>query len=292
VVVRRQGDVIPAVVAHLPSLRNGTERDFAFPTKCPVCEGPITKPTGEAVARCTNPRCPSKLEQRLLHYASRDAADIEGLGDKMVALLLEADLVQEISALYKLTVPQLEVLPRMGKISAANLIEAITRSKKIPLNKFIYALGIRHVGERTALVLARHCKTLQKFRDLTEEKLLQINEVGEETARAIEAYLGDEDEQAMLDRLLAAGVEVLAVEEVQSERLAGKAFVLTGTLTSLSRKEAEAKVLALSGKVSGSVSKKTDFVVAGEEAGSKLDKAQQLGVKIISEQEFLEMIKG
>ncbi len=289
VIVRRQGDVIPAVVANIPGLRDGTEREFIFPQCCPECEGPVARPEGEKVARCTNPRCPSKISQRLIHYSCRDAADIEGLGEKMVELLIEHRLVADISAIFELTQAQLEALPRMGETSSKNLIAAIEKSKKIALNKFIFALGIRHVGERTALLLARHAKTLDKFLSLTEAELLQIHEVGEETAKAVEAYLGNDAERAMIARLRQQGVNVLPLEDVQASTLTGKTFVLTGTFATLSRKEAEAKVLALSGKVSGSVSKNTSYVVAGADPGSKLDKAKELGVTVLSEEEFLKI---
>ena len=291
VVVRRQGDVIPAVVAPIIGVRDGTEREFIFPVECPVCGGKISKPEVEAVARCLNPRCPSKLEQRLIHYAGRNASDIEGLGEKMVALLIEKGLIEDLASIYTLSMNKLEELPRMGELSSKNLLDAIERGKKIALNKFIFALGIRHVGERTALVLAQHARTLEKFLALSEPELLSIHEIGAETAGAIQAYLADEDERAMISRLIARGVKVLPFENLKGDAWAGKTFVLTGTLSAMSRKEAEERIIQLSGKVSGSVSKKTDFVVAGDEAGSKLDKARALGLKILGEREFLDMLK-
>lgn len=291
VIVRRQGDVIPAVVAALTSLRTGQEREFKFPKKCPECESAVQRAEGEAAYRCPNPRCPAKVRQRLMHYASRNAADIEGLGEKMVELLLDHKLVTDIASLYDLKESQLVELPRMGELSSRNLLEAIERSKHLPLNKFIYALGILHVGERTALVLAKHCGTLEGFLALTEAELLEIHEVGEETARAIAEFLADPEEQRALAALRAHGVKAEAVAKAEGTRLEGKSFVLTGTLKTMSRKEAEELIASNSGKVSGSVSKKTDYVVVGEEPGSKYDKAKDLGVAILTEDQFRELLQ-
>ena len=291
VVVRRQGDVIPAVVAPVINLRDGSEREFVFPTRCPECNSLAERPEDEAVLRCPNPQCPSKIGQRVIHYASRDAADIEGMGEKMVELLLEHNLVTDIASIFSLTQEKLEELPRMGKLSSSNLIAALEKSKNIPLHKFIFALGIRHVGERTARILARSVKSLKGFLSLTEAEIREIPEVGEEITRSLTAYLSDSEEKGMIERLLKAGLKVQPVEEVESDSLAGKTFVLTGTLSTMTRKDAEARILALSGKVAGSVSKKTSYVVAGEEAGSKLDKANELGVTVLSEEEFKELLE-
>lgn len=291
VVVRRQGDVIPAVVASLPALRDGSEREFVFPEICPVCSGRVVKPEGESVHRCVNPACPAKLEQRLLHFASRNAADIEGMGDKMVALLLEHGLVKDLSDIYALPAEALEKLPRMGKLSSANLVAAVEKSKNIALDRFIFALGIRHVGERTAMILARHFGNLEKFLAASEEELLGIHEIGEETAGAIAEFLADSGERRMIESLIERGVRPQAPAEAAGRALEGKSFVLTGTLESMGRKEAEGRILSLSGKVSSSVSKRTDYVVAGSDAGSKLEKARELGVPVLSESEFLEMLE-
>ncbi len=290
VVVRRQGDVIPAVVAPVVAVRTGEEKEFVFPDICPECGEKAVKPEGEAVYRCKNKHCPARLEQRILHFASRDGADIEGLGDKMVALLLDSELVSDIPGLYDLRFEQLCALPRMGELSSKNLLEALAKSKKIALNRFIFALGIRHVGERSALILARYCSTIEKFLGLNETELLDIPEIGEETARSIASFLADKQERDLIQRLLSHGFDISSPEKASSDSLAGKTFVLTGTFDSMSRKEAEGKVIACSGKVSSSVSKNTDYVVVGADPGSKYDKAKSLGVRVLSEKEFLEML--
>ncbi|MBX7144086.1 MAG: NAD-dependent DNA ligase LigA [Oligoflexia bacterium] len=290
VVVRRQGDVIPAVVAVVTAARTGNERRFVFPTNCPECETKLIKPEGEAVARCPNTHCPARLEQHVLHYASRNGADIEGLGDKWVAMFIERGLVQDVADLYLLTEEQLLRLPRMGELLARKILAAIDKSKRVALNKFIFALGIRHVGERTALILARYCHTLERFRSLGLDSLSNIPEVGVETAAALSEFLSDPEQQALLDKLLAAGVQALALEEQQGGALQGKTFVLTGSLQSLSRDEAQERIQALGGKVTSNVSKKTDYVLVGAEPGSKYDKAKELGVCILDESAFLRMI--
>lgn len=292
VIIRRQGDVIPAVVGVVTAKRTGKEKEFVFPSTCPVCETAVVKPEGEAVARCPNPSCPAKLQERIIHFASRKGADVEGLGEKNVALILEHRLVSSIADLYTLTVEDLQKLPRMGELSSKNLIDALKQSKKIKLDRFIYSLGIRHVGERTALVLARYAQNLQRFRKLSHEELIEIHEVGEETAQAVYEFLNDRDEQRNIDRLLEYGFAVESPEAVQSSTLSGKTFVLTGTLPTLGRAEASKLIESLGGKVSSSVSKKTDFVLAGAEAGSKLEKANDLGVPVITEEQFKEMIES
>lgn len=293
VVVRRQGDVIPAVVAVVTASRTGTERDFIFPKQCPECNAAVERVTGEAVVRCPNVQCPAKLHNRILHYAARDAMDIEGLGDKMVALLLEHELVRDLPAIYDLTVEQLQELPRMGELSSRNLVDAIASSKKRPLDRFIFALGIRHVGSKTGLLLARHCGTVEHFLQLSEEELLGINEVGPETASSIVTFLQNEVEVAIVRQLLKHGVhpEPVVIDRSKVQKLAGATFVLTGTFSSMSRKEAEERILEWGGKVSGSVSKKTSYVVAGESPGSKLDAAEKLGIPVISEERLLEMLE-
>ena len=195
-----------------------------------------------------------------------------------------------MSDLYKLKVSDLKDLPRMGELSSNNLVEALEKSKKLKLDKFIYALGIRHVGERTALILARHCLTIEKFLNLTVEELLTVKEIGEETARAVVEFTSDSQEVQIVKKLLTSGFKLLAPEEIKTGILTGKTFVLTGTLPTLGRKEAESLIQAQGGKISGSVSKKTDYVLAGEDPGSKLDKAKDLGVAVISEEELKEMI--
>lgn len=292
VVVRRQGDVIPAVVAMVPAARTGSEKVFKFPSQCPECETALIRPEGEAVARCPNSRCPARLEQHILHFASRNGADIEGLGDKWVEIFIERGLVRDIADLYLITEAQLLELPRMGEQLARKILAAIQKGRQIPLNKFIFALGIRHVGERTALVLARYCKSLRSFRDLDSAALPSIPEIGVETAAALAEFLADAQQQGLMDKLLTAGVRIIDHVEQAGGMLQGKSFVLTGTLSSLSRDEATQRIQSHGGKVSSSVSKKTDFVVAGAEPGSKFDKAKELGVKVLDEQGFLALLTG
>lgn len=292
VVVRRQGDVIPAVVAAVTASRTGKERRFSFPTACPECNTAVERPEGEAVARCPNPQCPAKLHNRIVHFASRDAMDIEGLGDKMVELLLEHKVVDDLPALYLLSPEVLRELPRMGEISSKNLVQAIASSKQRPLDRLIFALGVRHVGSKTAQTLARQCGTIEKFLALTEEELLAMEEVGPETASSVAEFLADRYSQDLVRALLKRGVSPapVAVRAAEGGALSGQTFVLTGTLATMSRKEAEEQILNRGGKVSSSVSKKTSFVVAGESPGSKLDAAKKLGVAVLSEQEFAALL--
>ncbi len=292
VVVRRQGDVIPAVVAAITAARTGEERAFAYPQKCPECNTQVERQDGGVVIRCPNTHCPAKLHERIRHYASRDGMDIEGLGDKMVELLLEHGAVKDLPGIYYLTEEQLKSLPRMGDLSSKNLIEAIEATKTRPLDRFIFGLGVRHVGAKTALTLARYCGSMERFKALKEEELLQIDEIGPETAQAVSSFLSDPHEMAIVNQLLAAGVTppAVIVREVTDSPFSGKTVVITGTLSSMGRKEAEDKVVERGGKVSSSVSKKTDYLVAGENAGSKLAAAEKNGVAILNEDAFLELI--
>lgn len=292
VVVRRQGDVIPAVVACIPSARRGTERPFTFPAECPACGSPVQKRAGEVAYRCENGQCPARLHNRLLHYASRNAADIEGLGEKLVLQLVNSGTVRDLSDLYALEAPALLALERMGELSSQNILAAIDRARRVPLNRFLFGLGIRHVGERTALLIAQQCGTLERFLRLSDEELQTIPEVGEEIAASLRAYLADPVERSMIERMGERGLQVTAVEKPSVGALSGKTFVLTGTLAALTRDAAAEAIQALGGKVSGSVSKKTSYVVAGEDPGSKLQKARELEVPILDEAAFLQLIAG
>jgi DNA ligase (NAD+) len=218
--------------------------------------------------------------------------DIEGLGDKMVALLLEHDAVRDLPSLYELTVERLRALPRMGELSSQNLVSRIAESKHRPLDRFIFALGIRHVGTKTAWVLARHCRSVENFLTLREEALLEIEEIGPETARSVAAFLENEHERSIVVGLLRHGVKPaeIVLDSSKAVKLAGRTFVLTGTFSSMSRKDAEGKIEEFGGKVSSSVSKKTNYVVAGDSPGSKLDAAKKLGVPVITEDELLAML--
>ena len=282
VVIRRQGDVIPAVVAPVVAARTGKEKEFKFPEHCPECETKLVREEDEAVSRCPNPGCPAKLSQRILYFASRNGVDIEGLGEKIVDLLLEHGLIKNVADLYRLKESEIAKLPRMGELSAKNLIEAISASKNPPLDRFIYALGIRHVGSRTAMQLARHCSTIENFLRLSQDELLNVADIGTETAKTVTEFLSDEIETNIVKDLLKFGVVPQPVEsQKKGGALSGKIFVITGTLP-IPRKEAEDLIEESGGVVSSSVSKKTDYVLAGENAGSKLDKANSLGIEVIS----------
>jgi DNA ligase (NAD+) len=300
VVVRRQGDVIPAVIAPVVAARNGDERQFIPPSHCPVCGSGIVRDREAAAMRCPNRLCSAQSAARIIHYAKREAADISGLGEKMVALLLEHGLISDVSSLYDLTIAQLESLPRMGHQSSGNLVTAIEKSKKISLERFIFALGIRHVGERTAQALATHYGSLQKVRVATVDELISIPDIGEETAFAISEFLSDPSERELIDRLLSRGVQVEESEGVSRTSggetvgggpLKGLTFVVTGTLPSFTRTEVERFIQHHGGTVSSSVSKRTSYLVAGDEAGSKLKKAEVLGVSVLTEAGLRAMVE-
>jgi DNA ligase (NAD+) len=292
VVIRRQGDVIPAVVGPLTGARTGNEKPFIFPSECPECGTVVERRADETVVRCPNSRCPAKIHNRILHFASRDAMDIEGLGDKMVGLLLEHGAVTDLPSLYALTLEQLMALPRMGETSSRKLVEAIQASRTRPLDRFIFGLGIRHVGSKTASVLARYAGTLERFLDLSQRELEQVGEIGPETAAAVATFVSDDYERGLINRLhKECGVDPVSVKRVEGGALAGKTFVITGTLAEMGRDAAEAAIEALGGKVSSSVSKRTSFVVAGENPGSKRAAAEKLGVMILDEAQFLELLK-
>jgi DNA ligase (NAD+) len=291
VIVRRQGDVIPAVVGVVAKNRTGKEKEFQFPTECPECKTKVVRIEGEAVWRCPNSLCPAQLLGRIEHYGSRKAADIEGLGEKSVETLLDAKLLNKLSDIYFLDIAKIAQLPRMGDLSAKNLVNAIENSKNIPLARFIYALGIRHVGERTAQSLANFCQSIDAFFELTEDQLLTIPDIGQETSKSILEFLSDKNQVEDVKRMLNAGVTPFYTKVDQSNlKLTGKTFVITGTLPTLSRDEATELIESNGGKVSSSVSKKTDYLLAGEDAGSKLKKAIELGIQILSEQDLSSML--
>src|SRR5579884_51474 len=293
VVIQRAGEVIPEVVEVITSERDGDEREFVMPTHCPACGTPVVRPVGEAVARCPNPECPAKVEEQILHFVSRNAMDIEGLGTRHIAQLVQTGLIKDPADLYALTLEQLLPLERMGEKLATKILDNIAKSKRRPLSRLIYALGIRHVGERASEVLAAHFGTLERLMAASAEELGQVHEIGPTTAESIAAYFADPHNREMIAKLKAAGVEPEAHDHApQSDALKGKTFVFTGTLAHRKREEAEALVRRLGGRVSGSVSKQTTYVVAGENAGSKLTKAQQLGVPVLTEEEFQQMVES
>ena len=286
VVVRRAGDVIPEVVRVVPEKRPIMAPEFVMPVTCPVCGSHVVKAEDEAVARCSGGLyCPAQRKQALIHFASRRAMDIEGLGDKLVEQLVDSDIVRTPADLYRMGLMALVGLERMAEKSATNLLAAIEKSKQTTLARLIYALGIRNVGETTAKDLARHFGSLDRLIAASDEEWLQVNDVGPVVVQCLRQFLSESHNLEVIEQLRAAGIAWLEGEPQRTAAgsLAGKVFVLTGTLPALSREEAKALIESAGGKVSGSVSKKTDYVVAGEEAGSKLEKAQALGVTVIDE---------
>lgn len=301
VVVHKAGDVIPDIVEVLPKLRTGTEKKFLFPKTCPQCGGAIERRDGEAAHYCTNKKCFALQLQALIHFVSRKGMNIEGMGDKIVEQLLNEGLIKDAADIYFLKQGDLEVLERFAEKSAANLIDAIERSRQAALPKLLFALGIRHVGEETALLTSNKLQVtsnkiselIEKSQTLTVKDWESIDGIGMKVAESLHEWFHNEENIALLKRLEEGGV-VLEVSTQRSQSkdqtLAGKTFVLTGSLSRLTRDEAKDKIRALGGQVSSSVSKKTDYVVAGEEAGSKLTKAEELGVTVVDEDEFLKMI--
>ena len=293
VLIEKSGEIIPKVLSVVISKRTGEEREFEPPENCPVCGGLISRPEGEVVARCVAADCQAQLMGRLLHFASRRAMRIEGLGEVLAEQLVAASFVKDVGDLYLLTLEQVAGLPRMAKKSAANLLSQIEASKSRDLTNLIYALGIRHVGERTAGILAHELGSLERLASASVEELDAIPEIGLTVAESVRDWVDDEGNLALCDRLRAAGVKTEADRRSSTkvdERFAGKQFVLTGTLTSFTRDEARALIETRGGRVNSSVSKKTDYVVAGEAAGSKLDKAQSLGVTVLDEATFKTML--
>jgi DNA ligase (NAD+) len=293
VVIRRAGDVIPEVVRVLPERRVAGATLVELPTVCPVCGSPVVREGDQAIARCTGGRtCAAQRKEEIMHFASRRAMDIQGLGDKLVDQLVERDWIKSPADLFALRAAQLATLERFGEKSAQKLETAIETAKHTSLPRFLYALGIRDVGEATALALAQYFATLDALRAATAEDVQQVPDVGPVVARNVAAYFGDAENAAIVDRLLASGIMwPLLDKKSSSGELAGKTFVLTGTLASFSRDAAQEAIAMRGGKVSGSVSKKTHYVVAGQEAGSKLQKAQELGVEILDEAAFLALLK-
>ena len=291
VTVQKAGDIIPEVVCAHPEKRDGTEIPFEMPTVCPSCGEPVFREEGEAAVRCTNASCPAQLSRGIEHFASKDAMDIDGLGPQIVEALIRADLIRDPADLYSLKADQVADLERMGDKSAKNLIDAIERSKQAGLERLLFALGIRNIGAVAAAALAARFGTLEAAMDATVEDLCAIPDFGEITALCVVNYFSHEQNRNLCRRLTEAGLVTTSTAAPTSDRYAGKTFVLTGTLPTMSRDEASALIKAQGGKVSGSVSKKTDYVVAGEAAGSKLTKANELGVTVIDEATLLEMLK-
>jgi len=294
VIVRRAGDVIPEVVGVLVERRPAGAKPFVMPSTCPVCASRVVREEGEADARCSGGLfCPAQRKQAILHFAGRRAMDIEGLGDKLVEQLVDESLIHSLPDLYKLDVATLSALERMAEKSAQNIVAALEKSKLTTLHRFLFSLGIRHVGESTAKELARHFGKLDVIMQADVERLLTVSDVGPVVAQSIVDFFAEPHNIEVVQKLREQGVQWQEHDVVSTASLplSGKTFVLTGTLASLGRDEAKSRLEALGAKVAGSVSKKTDYVVAGTEAGSKLDKARELNVPVLDEQQFLRFLE-
>ncbi len=291
VIVQKAGDIIPDIVKVLPELRTGEEKVIRIPRRCPVCGAKVIRPQEEVNYYCSNPNCFAVQREHLYHFVSKPAFNIEGLGPKIIDQLLDAGLIKDASQIFDLTEGDLQPLERFAEKSAANLVKAIEQSKRISLARFLYALGIRHVGQQTALALARHFGSLDKIMSASIDQLTQVPDVGQVVAESIYNYFHNPQNIKFIQSLLDKGVVI--EEEKVRENLPwqGKTFVFTGSLSHLTRSEAQEKVRELGGNVANSVSKKTDFVVVGDNPGSKYDKAKKLGIVIVSEDDFLQMLK-
>jgi DNA ligase (NAD+) len=293
VVIRRAGDVIPEVARVLPERRPKDTVPVMLPSVCPVCGSPVAREADQAVARCTGGRtCAAQRKEEIKHFASRRALDIQGLGDKLVEQLVDRDWVRTPADLFTLRAEQLAELERMGEKSAQKLQSAIAAAKHTSLPRFLYALGIRDVGEATALALAQYFRDIEALRRAGEEEIQRVPDVGPVVAKNVAAYFQDSENSSIVDRLLAGGITWPTPAPIDPDAgLGGKSFVLTGTLSGMTREAAEEAIVGMGGKVSGSVSKKTHYVVAGAEAGSKLKKAEQLGITVLDEEAFLKLLK-
>lgn len=293
VIIRKAGDIIPEVVSVLFDQRSDDSEPFTMPTHCPVCDSELVRIEGEVALRCVNPQCFAQISEGMAHFVSRNAMNIDGCGEKVVEQLLKSKLVKDVSDLYQLEVGELVQLDRMGEKSATNLVNAISESKKNSLERLLFGLGIRHVGAKAAKLIAEEFETMDQLMAVTEEQLVNVFEIGDKMADSIVSYFDSEDVQALITRLREAGVNMnylgkkVNAEEIDSA-FAGKTIVLTGKLEQLTREEAKEKIEELGGKVTGSVSKKTDLVIAGAEAGSKLTKAEQLGIEVWNEDRLIE----
>ena len=292
VVIQKAGDVIPEIVEVKKEKRTGEEKDFEMPNVCPVCGAPAVREEGEAAIRCTGIECPAKLFRNLVHFVSREAMNIDGLGENIISQFLDKGLIKDISDIYKLTFEDIASLKKNGQKFAQNLIDSINKSKENDLYRLITALGIRHVGAKASKLLARKYKTIDNLMKASFEDLSMINDIGPIVANSIREFFVQEQTIDLINKLKELGVNTKSLEEdIDDNRFEGKTFVLTGSLEDFTRGEASNIIEKYGGKTSGTVSKKTDYVLAGEEAGSKLTKAQSLGVTIISEEEFKNMIK-
>ena len=292
VLVQKAGDIIPEVLSVVKEKRSGDEKVFEMPERCPVCGARVYREDGEAAYRCTGSECDAQLARNIIHFASRDAMDIEGMGPAMVEKLLENRLISSVYDIYTLKAEDVAQLDKMGEKSAVNLISAISKSKENDLSKLIFALGIRHVGSRNAKILAMKFRTLDNLINATEDEISSVNEIGKVIAQSIVNFFDQEQNIELINNLRGEGLNFECKEFTTEGVFSGKTFVLTGTLPTLSRNDASKIITDNGGKVSSSVSKKTDYVLAGEEAGSKLDKANALGINVISEADLFNLING
>ena len=293
VVIHKAGEVIPEVVSVVAEKRTGTEKQFVMPAECPECGKPVIRKTGESAHRCVNPACPAMAREGLIHFVSRDAMSIDGLGPSIIESLLNSGFIADAADLYSLTVPQLSEMERMGEKSATNLVNAIAASREAGLGRLIYALGIRFVGAKVAGILAKAYGKMDTVAEASLDELVQIPDIGPRIAESVVGYFSDPEHLALIEKLRRAGVrlEDKPPENLAPQIFAGKTFVLTGTLATMGRETASAQIEKRGGKATSSVSRKTDFVLAGAEAGSKLVKANELGVRVLTEQEFLAMLE-
>ena len=293
VIIQKAGDVIPEIVRAVVEKRDGTEKEFVMPTNCPVCGAEAVREEGEAAVRCTGIECPAKLYRNLVHFVSREAMNIDGLGESIIGILLEKKMIANIADIYDLKFEDIASLKKNGKKFAQNLIDSINASKQNDLYRLITALGIRHVGTKAAKILAKRYENMDNLLEATIESLNQVEEIGPIVANSIREFFEQEQTKDLLKRLKEAGINMSRLKEDDGDdRFSGKTFVLTGTLEKYSREEASNLIEKFGGKTSSSVSKKTSYLLAGEDAGSKLTKAQSLGVQIISEEEFNKMCSG
>ncbi len=297
VIIERAGDVIPAVAKVLTELRNGKEKEFHFPRNCPVCQSKLIRPENEVVWRCENLKCPARKRENLYHFVSKKAFDIEGLGPKIIDKLVNENLISQTPDIFQLKEGDLLPLERFGEKSTQNLIESIEKSKGIVLSKFIYSLGIRHVGEKTAIALFDYFGSINRIKKASKEELEKISDVGPRVSESMHRWFQQKNNLKLIDDLISAGIEIESKKPApyrtgdSGARLFGKTFVLTGVLETMTRETAKEKIRLFGGKISESISKKTDYLVVGRTPGSKLEKAQKLGVKILDEKNFLIILR-
>ena len=291
-VIHKAAEIIPEVIRVLPEKRIGNEVPFAIPNQCPVCESPAVRREGEAAIRCTNKHCPAIEKEQIIHFASRDAMNIDGLGPSIVENLINEKLISNVVDLYHLTTESIMAMDRMGKKSADNLVKAIADSKTRGLDRVLFGLGIRLIGSKAASTIANVVKSMDRFLTITKDELVAVEEIGPTMADSIIEYREDPQHIEIINGLITAGLKMnVDVQEAAGNEMDGEIVVLTGKLESMGRSEAGKILEAHGAKVTGSVSKKTTLVVAGEDSGSKLTKANELGVRVINEEEFLELLK-